>query len=232
MCGEEHRSGAAQLAQLAVDERGALGVEAGIGLVQQQQVRVVEERAAERQPLHHPTREVGHPCAPLVPEAEALEQHPDPLAPFGHAVEATVELEVLERRQLAVEPRVVAEKADRRSRRVDVERARGRRRESGAEPQQGRLAGAVRPRHEQEAAALDLQVETLEHAPRAVPLRELGRPDHGARIVPLQVMRPAPGCEKQAWLGRRDSRTRRRTGATEDNARRRFAAARVMVRIA
>ena len=95
--------GAAQLAQLAVDELGALGVEAGERLVEQEQLGLVQERAAEREPLHHAAREVGYARAPLVPEAEALEQHADALAPLADAVEASVELEVLERRQLAVE---------------------------------------------------------------------------------------------------------------------------------
>ena len=51
-----------------------------------------------------------------VPEAEALEQHPDPLAPLGDVVEAPVEIEVLERGQLAVDERLVAEEADPRGR--------------------------------------------------------------------------------------------------------------------
>ena len=50
---------------------------------------------------------------PYLPEAEALEQHPDALAPLRHAVEAAVEVEVLERGQLAVDERLVAEVADR-----------------------------------------------------------------------------------------------------------------------
>ena len=45
---------------------------------------------------------------PRVPEAEALEQHAAALAPFGDAVEAPVEVEVLERGQLAVDERLVS----------------------------------------------------------------------------------------------------------------------------
>ena len=62
-----------------------------------------------------------------VPQAEALEQHPDPLAPLGHAVQPAVELEVLERRQLAVDERLVAEETDPAAVGLDLERPRGRR---------------------------------------------------------------------------------------------------------
>src|ERR687892_165542 len=61
-------------------------------------------REARRPP--HPARERAGTLGARVPEAEALEQHPDPLAALGHAVEAAVELEVLQRRELAVDERL------------------------------------------------------------------------------------------------------------------------------
>ena len=99
----------------------ALRVEPVEGLVEEEQVRVVEEGPAEREPLEHAAREGRDPLVPHAPEPEALEHRARPLAALGQAVEAPVEVEVLERRQLAVDERLVGEEADRATRRVDLE---------------------------------------------------------------------------------------------------------------
>ena len=121
MGADRERARASQLAQLAVEQRGALAVEAGKGLVEEEQRRVVQERPAEREPLLHPPGVGGDPLVPGVPEAVALEQHADPLAPLGNAVETAEELEVLERGQLAVDERLVAHVADGSALRADRE---------------------------------------------------------------------------------------------------------------
>ena len=105
----------------------------------------MQQGAAEGEPLHHPARVRGDAFGANVPEAEPLEQHAGPLAPLGHAVEAPVEIEVLERGQIAVEKRLVAEIAEATPRRRrDVELAARRRGESRDQPEQRRLPGAVR----------------------------------------------------------------------------------------
>ena len=86
-------------------------------------------------------------------------------------------MQVLERRQLAVDERLVAEVADRAALR-QLELARGRRREPGEHAQQRRLPRAVRPGDEQEAARGELDVEAGEDAPVAEALREAARADH------------------------------------------------------
>src|SRR3954463_15232849 len=101
---------------------------------------------------------MGRTWAARLPEAEALEQHPDPLAPLGHAVEPAVEVEVLEHGQLAVDERLGAGGADRAAPRLRLARAAGRDREPGAEAQQRRLARPVRAGDDEEAAALELEV--------------------------------------------------------------------------
>ena len=68
-----------------------------------------------------PRENVPDPLVPRTPEPEALEHRARSLAPLGQPVEPTVEVEVLERGQLAVEERLVSEKTDRATRRVDVE---------------------------------------------------------------------------------------------------------------
>src|SRR5205823_7317646 len=102
---------------------------------------VVEQGATEREPLLHAAREGTGALVPGVPEPEALEQHPDPLAPLGHPVEPAVEVEVLDRGQLPVHERLMAGKADRLTRRAQVEHTRGRDGEARTEAQERRLAG-------------------------------------------------------------------------------------------
>jgi hypothetical protein len=177
---DEDRAPLAHPGELAVEQLRPLGVEAGERLVQDQQLGPVQERPAEREPLQLPARELRRPLAPRLPQPEALEQHPDPLPPLGHVVEAAVEIEVLERGQLAVDERLVAEEPDRRALRLDLERAAGRHGEARAEPQQRRLARAVGPGDDEEAAALELEVEAIEHLLEAVALREIARRDHRA----------------------------------------------------
>ena len=139
----------------------------------------MQKRPAEREPLQLPAGERRRPLAPRLPEPEALEQHPDPLAPLGHPVEAPVEVEVLDRRQLAIDERLVREVADLATLGVDLELARGRNQQTGAETQQRRLAGAVRTGDDEEAAARKLEVDRLERALVAEAPGQPARPDHG-----------------------------------------------------
>src|SRR5207247_1218410 len=86
---------------------------------------------AGNEPLEHAAGECPGPLIPRVPEAEALEHRAAALAPFGDPVQAPVEVEVLERGQLAVDERLVSEEADRFSGRVHLELAARRCREPG-----------------------------------------------------------------------------------------------------
>ena len=101
---------------------------------------------------------------------------PAPLAALRHAVETPVEVEVLERGQVAVEQRLVAEVAEPAAVGGDVELAARRRREARDEPEQRRLARPVRARDDEEAAALELEVERPQRA-RRLPVALLERPD-------------------------------------------------------
>jgi hypothetical protein len=161
-----------ELVQFTVDERCRVGVEARERLVEQHELRVVEERAAEGEALLHPAREGRDPGVALLPEAEALEQHADALAPFRDAVEAAVELEVLERGELAVDERLVREVADRGALGEHLELAAARRREAGEQAQQRGLARAVRAGEEEKPTGLEVEVEPAEDPLLAVALRE------------------------------------------------------------
>src|SRR5204862_5746141 len=145
----EHRRAGPAVVELAPEQVGSDRVERAERLVEEEQLGLVEEGAAERQPLKHPARERADALTPDAPQPEALEQHAGTLPPLGHAIEPSVEVEVLERRQLAVNERLVADVADAASLERDVELARRRRREAGAEAEERRLAGAVRSRHDE-----------------------------------------------------------------------------------
>ena len=81
-----------------------------------------------------------------VPEPEPFEQHADAFAPFRDAVEPAVELEVLERGQLAVDERVMRDVAEAPAVERDLELTGGRDREPCAKAKERRLPGSVRAR--------------------------------------------------------------------------------------
>ena len=191
----------AKLVELRVEELGAGLVERAVRLVEHEQLRLVEEDAAESETLGHAARVRGDPLVPRLPEPEALEQHPDPLPPLGDPIEASVELEVLERRQLAVDERLMAEVADLRPRRAAFDRSLGRPGEAGADPQQGRLPGAVRPGDDEKAAARQREVDPPQDAFLPVALAEpagrehassIGRPPRFTAVLQRHCSEPCP----------------------------------------
>ena len=105
---------------------------------------LVQQRAAEREPLGHPAGERVDALVARLPEPEALEQHADALTSLRDPVQPAVEVEVLERGQLAVDERFVAEEPDPVAGRRNVELAGGRDEQSRDQPEQRRLARAVR----------------------------------------------------------------------------------------
>ena len=143
-----------------------------------------------------PARERTDAVPPRLPEAEALEQHADPLPPLGHAVQPAVQLEILERRQLAVDERLMREVADPGALGVDAQLALGRNREPGADPEERRLAGAVRAGHDRESATFHVEIDAMEHAFLAVAPPELPRFDHAASLGTLHSF-----YVRRTWAG-------------------------------
>ncbi len=152
--------------------------------------RIVEQDATEREALRHPARVRRDPVAPRLPETEALEQHPDPLAPLRHAVQPAVQIEVLERGELAIDERLVPEVAELAARDAPLDRSLGRRGEAGADPQERRLARTVRPGDDDEAAVRQLEVDAAQDALLAVALAELRSRQHAPRIGPATFYEP------------------------------------------
>ena len=117
---------------------------------------------------------------PRIPEPEALEQHPDPLAALWDPVETAVEVEVLERRQLPVDERLVADITEPPALDCDVELAARGCGKPRAEAEEGRLARAVRPGDDEEVARTDVELDPAQDALLAVPLLETAGTDHTA----------------------------------------------------
>src|SRR5689334_14794897 len=179
MAGDEQRPLTPELVELAVEQLLTRFVQRVRRLVEDQQLGVVQERPAKRQPLQHPARIRARPLPACLPEPKPLEQHPDPLAPLRHAVEPPVEVEVLDRGQFTVDKRLVREVTDLATLHVDLELAGGRNQEARAQAQQRRLSGAVRAGDDEEAAASKLEVDRLERPFVAEATGEAARPDHG-----------------------------------------------------
>jgi hypothetical protein len=143
-----------------------------------------------------------------IPETEAFEQHADAFAPLRHAVETSVQVEVLQRRQLAVDEWLVREIADTPAFNVDLELTACRCRETGAKAQQRRLAGAVRAGDEQEVVHADVEVEAAQDSLVAVTLLQRTRVDHSEASASTNAKNTTlmtPLTVKNAALRRRRS---------------------------
>ena len=151
----------------------------------------MQQRPAEGKPLHHPSRERTDALAANAPEPEALEQHADALTPFRDAVEAPVEIEILDGGELAIDERFVREEADPPAIDVPAELTSGWGREAGAEPKQSGLSGAVGTGDEQEAVARKIELDAAEHAPVAETLLEPAGTNHVRTVLGSRV-RAAP----------------------------------------
>ena len=138
-------TGAGLLRQLGVEQRGALAVEARERLVQQEQPRLVQECAAKRKPLPHSLRVRGDSFVANLPQPVALEQHPDALLALAHPIQAAVQLEVLERGELLVDERLVADVADTLSSHRNLELSSGRRQQALRRTHERALAGPFAP---------------------------------------------------------------------------------------
>ena len=157
----------------------AVRVERVRRLVEHEQRRLVQQRAAEPEPLLHAARERRDALVAHLPQAEPLEQHPDALA--LDPVEPREQRQVLERRQLAVDVRAVTEVADRSRAGSSSEPADGAASRARMRSER-RLAGAVRPGDEQEPVG-ELEIDAdAARAGRRTASRDPGR---GSRAVHL-----------------------------------------------
>ena len=124
----------------------------------------MEKGAAEREALGHAAREGADPLVSSVPEAEALEEHSDALTALRNAVEPSVELQILERGQLAVDERLVRQIADLATVHLHVQLSGRWRKQTRTQGEESRLSRAVPAGDEQKAASRDFEIEAAQNA--------------------------------------------------------------------
>jgi hypothetical protein len=181
--------------QLA-DPADALRVEAVRGLVQDQRVRIAEQRRRDAEALSHAEREAAGAPARDLGEPDELDQLVDPAA--ADAVRPR------EREQVAVGGAAGMDRAglehrpDLGQRRLQLgeapaadRRAAGRRPvEPEDQPHHGRLARAVRAEEARDDAGPDGERDVVERELRAVPLRDAVHLDHRAPFAVAAVASP------------------------------------------
>ena len=179
---EDRGAALAEPVDQLVDATRGDRVETGRRLVEEQDLRVAEERSRERDPL---AKALGQGAARIVRpvgEVDGLEGTRDARARIGHLVQVGEALEVLEDAQAQVQPRrlghdrdpapdldaVLGRQRDPGHRR----RARGRFDQRAERPHRRRLAGTVRPEEAEDLAASDLERDVVERAAVAEGLGE------------------------------------------------------------
>ena len=187
------------------------GVEPGQRLVEDQELRIVDQGARERRLLLHAARKAFAAGVAVLPEAEPFEQFFGARISRGrgrNAPEAGDEFQIFERGQLVVEHRLVRQPGDdplgrhRRGERVDAEdldRARVRLDKARHHAQRRGLAGAVGAEQGVELAGPDGEVESVHGGPVEA-LAQAGETKRGGRgrragdRVHRGSRTPAPGA--------------------------------------
>ena len=166
------------------------GVEAGGGLVEDQEARPAQQRGGDAKALAHPVRVAAHPVLGAGAELDHVEHLVD--APGGPVtVERGEEFEVLARAQVRVEARRLDEPGDALERvravahGVAVEQfddALAGRDQAERHAQRGRLAGAVGAEEAVHVAGVHVQVDVIDRHNLVVALDQPARP-HGLGLV-------------------------------------------------
>jgi hypothetical protein len=169
------------------DERAHLGHAAGVEpvrrLVEDQQLRVLQQRRGHAEPLPHAEGVRAHAVAGAVGQA-GVAQH-DAHALLGDAGEAGEHAQVVAAREVGVEGRALDDRAEPRQpvrgagRRAEDGRLAGRRADQPEQhPQRRRLAGAVRAEQAVDLAAAHPQRQVLDRRRGAVALGQAAGLDH------------------------------------------------------
>src|SRR4029079_8712529 len=202
-----------------------LRVETDGRLVEEQHPRGVQQPTRDLEAPGHPAREGGDAARAPIPQLHHLEDVLEALLGrvARHAVQLRVEPEVLLRREVLVERRVLEDQADVPA---DVGRAAhdvepGDRRAAAGRPEQraqdvdgGRLAGAVRPEEPERLSGSDLERHAVDGEEVIERLTEVVDDDRGgAAHRPISLAVSAP------WSARRpDNRSRASSAAWEPTA--------------
>ena len=184
----------------------SLRVEAGRGLVEEDELRVADEGEPEVETTQLPARECPHARSGALLEADELDHLAD--VPRARVV-AGEEVERLAHRERRVHGGGLEHDSDARPKRcaagfgIDAEDARL---AAVAAPvaledlDRRRLPGAVRAEEGEHLTCLDAEVEAVEHLPRAVRLPEvddLDRRQRSRRIVSASIGPPRSSADVQ-----------------------------------
>ena len=179
------------------------GIHAGGGLVEQQQLRRVQQTCGKRKPLLPSARQrAGKLCSPGS-ETEAIERRFHCVVAFGHRVHPRDEVEVFFDRQIFVEAEALRHVADfpldlRRVGANIVAKAGSLagvgRQKPAQHADRRRLAAAVRTQKAEDLAALDANREIVDDG---VPIEALGQAAHVDGGVGRRVHR-SMGCLQSA----------------------------------
>ncbi len=156
------------------------GVGARERLVEQKQIRVVDERCGEARPLTHPAGVPAQPTRLRVRQPDRRHGRLRSRGRFGHLLESRAELDELEPREEVVDRLVLRHVADPPIERgvaadalaEDAHRPLGRRRQTGDHAQEGRLARAVRA-EQRDHAWFDGERDVGDGNDAAEPLRDV-----------------------------------------------------------
>ena len=207
-------------------------VEAGGGLVEDQQARAAQQRGGDAQALAHPVGVAAHAVLRPRGQLDDLEHLVDPL-PRAATVERGEQFEVLASRQVGVEARRLHEPRDALQRaravahRVAPEQLDGAlRRHDQAErhAQRGRLAGAVGAEEPVDVAGVDVQVDVVDREDLLValdqpPAREPAPPSSAAVTGGASVTLQALGDRFDGGRGDRAGEQVAHAGALEAEQR-------------
>jgi SAM-dependent methyltransferase len=197
-----------ELAKKLTDVADPMRIETGRGLVEQQQLRLTQERGRDAETLPHASGEPGNAIVATVAEPDATQDLVDVCVP-RRTVESNEQLEVVRRRQVGVERRLLHEAGNpvqgstlrplSLPQQLDVAGIRPQQPEE--QTQQRGLASAVRAEQPVKLAILDNEVETVERARRAEVFDHSRRTD---RRHCASLGTPAPGqapCAGPAMIG-------------------------------
>ena len=207
--------GVPQPMELGPDGQANDRIDAARGLVEEHQLRIVDERAAELQPAPHPSAQLLRPPGARVLQLEPFEDRVDPAA-AGRPVEpeqAAHEVQVLGDGEVVIQGNVLGHEADPLARlrpktggilAHDADGAAGGAQAAREEPDRGRLASAARPDDPEEGSLRGRQRDIVERDDVVEPASgraELGHGVGAVRIDPPRNGRGGRGRGGQGGIG-------------------------------
>ena len=171
---DDRRAPAAQVAEVVPEPGAQDRVDAGRRLVEEQQLRVVDQRRSQCEAPLHPARALGELLAPVGAQVDEVEQVLEPAAPPAqrHPVDGGDERQVAPHAQRREQHRLLGHVADPRPRRhaevdrilaEDADRAAARRGQADQLADERGLAAAARADEADDRAPVDGQVDPVEH---------------------------------------------------------------------